>query len=85
MDYEKVIHAIIDPLVEEKESILIRQIEEDNGKDIKIIIAANKVDTARLIGKKGTIANAIREVVSVAGKSTDKHIHLQFESFEEDE
>ncbi len=85
MDYEKVIHAIIDPLVEEKESILIRQIEEDNGKDIKIIIAANKIDTARLIGKKGTIANAIREVVSVAGKSTDKHIHLQFESFEEDE
>lgn len=85
MDYEKVVHAVIDPLIEEKDSVLIRQIEEENGKDIKIIIAANKLDTARLIGKKGSIANAIREVVSIAGKSTEKHLHLQFESFEEEE
>lgn len=84
MDYQKIIHTVVDPLVEDKDSLLIRQIDDENGKDIQIVIATNKVDTARLIGKKGIIANAIREVVSIAGKSEEKHIHLQFESFEEE-
>lgn len=83
MDYKKIIHAIIDPLVDDSDSILIRELDDENGKDVQIVIAANKTDTARLIGKKGVIANSIREVVSIAGKSEEKHIHLQFESFEE--
>ena len=84
MDYEKIIHAIVDPIVKEPESILIRTIESDTGKDITILIACEKDDTARLIGKHGIIANALREVISVAGKSENKHIHLKFESFDDE-
>ena len=47
-------------------------------------IAAEKEDTARLIGHKGIIANALREVVGVAGKSENKRIHIKFESFEDE-
>ncbi len=85
MDYEKIIHALIDPIVEEPDSVLIRVNEEESGKDVTILIAAEKNDTARLIGRHGIIANALREVVSVAGKSENRHIHLKFESFEEEE
>ena len=31
MDYEKIIHALIDPIVEEPGSVLIRVSEEENG------------------------------------------------------
>ncbi|MCD8194714.1 MAG: KH domain-containing protein [Coprobacillus sp.] len=85
MNYTKIIHAIIDPLVENPDSIFIREIEENEGKDLKIVIAAEGEDVSRLIGKKGVIANSIREVVSIAGKSEEKHVHLSFESFDEDE
>ena len=85
MDYEKVIHALIDDIVEEPESVFIRVTEDDNGKSVTILVASEKDDTARLIGRHGIIANALREVVSVAGKSEKKHINLKFESFGEDE
>ena len=84
MDYEKIIRALIDPIVEEPSSVLIRVAEDSNGKDISILIASEKNDTARLIGHHGIIANSLREVVSIAGKSENKHVHLKFESFEEE-
>ena len=81
MDYENIVHTLIDDIVEDPKSILIRVSEGTSPKDVLIIIAAEKEDTARLIGHKGIIANALREVVGVAGKSENKRIHLKFESF----
>ena len=83
MDYEKIVHAIIDDIVDEPSSVFVRVDEEANGKDIAITIAAEKSDTAKLIGHKGIIANAIREIINIAGKSEDKHVHVKFESFDE--
>lgn len=83
MNYEAIIHALVDSIVEHPESILIRVIEEDE-KNTVIYIASEKDDTARLIGRKGIIANSLREVVSVAGKSINKRVHLKFESFDAD-
>ena len=83
MDYESLIHALIDPIVEEPKSVLIR-VNDSEEKDITILIAAEKEDTARLIGRRGSIANALREIVSVAGKSENKHVHIRFESFDEE-
>ena len=85
MDYEALIHAAIDDIVDDPNSILIRVSEGTTPKDVLIIIASEKNDTARLIGHKGIIANSLREVVGVAGKSENKHIHLKFESFDEEE
>ena len=84
MNYEKIVRALIDPIVMEPESVLIRVIEDENGKDVNILVAAEKEDTARLIGKHGIIANSLREVLSVAGKSENRRIFLKFESFDEE-
>jgi predicted RNA-binding protein YlqC (UPF0109 family) len=40
-------------------------------------------DIARLIGKHGIIANSLREVLSIAGKSENRRVFLKFESFDE--
>lgn len=84
MDYEKIVRALIDPIVEEPSSVLIRVIEDENGKDVDVLVAAEKNDTARLIGKHGIIANSLREVLSIAGKSENRRVFLKFESFDED-
>lgn len=84
MDYEKIIHTLIDDIVDDPKSILIRVSEGNTPKDILIIIVAEKNDTARLIGHKGIIANSLREVVGIAGKSENKHVHIKFESFGEE-
>ena len=84
MDYEKIVRALIDPIVEEPNSGLVRVIEDENGKDVDVLVAAEKNDTARLIGKHGIIANSLREVLSIAGKSENRRVFLKFESFDED-
>ncbi len=84
MDYEKIIRTLIDPIVEEPKSVLIRVTEDTNGKDVNILVAAEKEDTARLIGRYGIVANSLREIISVAGRSEDKRIFLRFESFDDE-
>ncbi|MFA5481186.1 MAG: KH domain-containing protein [Bacilli bacterium] len=82
MDYEKIIHALIDSFVENKDIIMIRELPSDSPREVVLLIVAENDDTARLIGRKGSIANALREVLSVAGKTENKRIHLKFESFD---
>ena len=85
MDYTTLIHTIVDTFLSNKDSLLIREIKNDElGNDITILIVAQNTDIARLIGKKGCVANAIRDIVSIAGKLDNKRIHLKFESFDED-
>lgn len=84
MDYEKIIHAFVDGFVENKDAIMIRELPSDSDKDIVLLIVAENEDTARLIGRKGIIADALREVIGVAGKSENKRVHLKFESFDEE-
>ncbi|MCH3977194.1 MAG: KH domain-containing protein [Bacilli bacterium] len=82
MEYQQIVHTIIDPIVEHKDALLLREIAGDDGKTISIIICAEPEDTARLIGRKGMIADSLREVISIAGKTDGKRIYLKFESFE---
>ena len=84
MEYEKIIHTIVDPFLMNPEAIMVRELPSDNAKDVRLLIVAENEDTARLIGKKGMVASALREIISVSGKNENKHIHLSFESFDED-
>lgn len=84
MEYEKIIHTIVDPFLMNPEAIMVRELPSDNAKDVRLLIVAENEDTARLIGKKGMVASALREIISIAGKNENKHIHLSFESFDED-
>ena len=87
MDFEKIIHSLIDPLVEKPEKIVIKELPGGGRKDVTIVIIADDDDTARLIGKRGSVANALRETVGIIGKADNSNlrIHLKFESFEEND
>ena len=78
MDYEKIVKTIIDPIVEDSSSILLRVNEEE--KDVLIIIAAEKDDTARLIGRKGIIANAMISSAASYGQQGKPTIFIIWKS-----
>lgn len=81
MDYKNLIHTIVDSFVSNPESILIREInDETKNSDLTFLICAPSEDIARLIGKKGCIANSIRDIVSIAGKLEGKKVFIKFES-----
>jgi predicted RNA-binding protein YlqC (UPF0109 family) len=82
MDYEAIIHTFVDPFVQDKEAIMIRELPSHSEQDLTLLIVAKSEDTSRLIGRKGVIADALREVLSIAGKTDGRRIHLKFESFE---
>jgi len=82
MDYVAIIHAFIDDFVENKDAVLIRELPNDNPIDLTLLIVAKGEDTSRLIGRKGIIADALREVISIAGKIDNRRVHLKFEAFE---
>ena len=82
MDYEKIIHALVDSFVVDKDAVMIRQMPTEEENEVVLLIVSNQEDTARLIGRKGIIADALREVLSIAGKQENKRIHLKFESFD---
>ena len=83
MDYPSIIRTIIEPLVENPSALLIREMPGENKKQVTIIIVAENADTARLIGRRGAIADSLREVISIAGKQDGTRVYLKFESFNE--
>ena len=82
-DYAAILGPVIFPLVEHPESIMIRELPGSTKRDTEIVIVAEDDDTARLIGKKGTVAAAIREVAGILSRSegSAQFIHIRFESF----
>ena len=82
MDYAAILHTFIDDFVDNKDAILIRELPNENPQDLTLLIVAESEDTSRLIGRKGIIAEALREVLSIGGKIEDRRVHLKFESFE---
>ena len=84
MDYSNIIHTICDLFLHNPDSLIVREAPTSDEKSVTLLIYAEAEDTARLIGKKGAVANALRELISVAGKSENKRIFLKFESYGEE-
>lgn len=80
MDFEKIIHTIIDGLVTNVDAILITRLPDESEKDYTFLICAEDNDIAKLIGHKGSVASAIREVMNVAGSKNKVRVHIKFES-----
>ncbi len=83
MDYIKVIHSFIDPIVSQPEEIIIEEKESRSKKDRLFVIRCSATDMGRLIGKRGSTADALREVISIAGKNNNEHIHIKIATFDE--
>ena len=75
-DYAAILLPLIKPIVHNPDAVLIRELPGATKRDVTIAIIANDDDTARLIGRRGTVANALREVVRIATKADDTNQHI---------
>ncbi len=84
-DYAAILLPLIKPLVHNPDVVIVRELPGATKRDVTIVIIGDDDDTARLIGKRGSVANALREVIGIASKAdeTNQHIHLKFESLSE--
>ena len=77
MNYEQIILDIIAPLVANPERLKIVPMDQENLYETTYIIYCDEKDVGRLIGKKGIVAEAIREVVNASAKLNSKKIKLK--------
>lgn len=80
IDLEKILLNIVKPLCSDGESVMVKQMESINENEILLYVYAPSDDIARLIGKKGAMANSIRQMLQVASKIENKRISIKFEA-----
>ncbi len=78
-ELDKVLLNLVKPMVEDKESLDIRLMPSLDDKEVLLHVYAKNDDIARLIGRKGSMASALRQVMSVASHSNNKKVTIKFE------
>ena len=86
-DYIEILKSVVFPLVKNPEGLLIRSLdkEDEDRRDIHLIVCASNSELGKLIGKKGAVADAIRTFVNVKARDDHKRVHIKFEAFDEDD
>lgn len=80
IDLEKVLLNIVKPICSDNEGVMVKQMESLNDNEILLYVYAQSEDIARLIGRQGTMANSIRQMLQVASKIEKKRITVKFEA-----
>ena len=80
IDLERVLLNIVKPLCSDPESVMVKQMESLDDNELLLYVYAPSEDIARLIGKKGMMANSIRQMLQVASKIEKKHVSIKFEA-----
>ena len=78
-ELDKVLLNLVKPMVEYKESLDVRLMPSLDDKEVLLHVYAKNDDIARLIGRKGSMASALRQVMSVASHSNNKKVTIKFE------
>ena len=82
MDYIKILDDLCVEVVEDKAHLKVKEMPSLEENEIVLYIYANQSDIAKLIGKKGAMANSIRQFMSVSGTLSEKKLTIKFESYE---
>ena len=82
MDLVVLTEEIVKSLVENTDAVSVKEFptEEENLHDSTYMVYCDESDVARLIGKKGIVAEAIRDVANVSAKLNNKKIRIKFEA-----
>ena len=75
-ELDKVLLNLVKPMVEDKESLDVRLMPSLDDKEVLLHVYAKNDDIARLIG---SMASALRQVMSVASHSNNKKVTIKFE------
>jgi len=78
---ETVLYDLVVPMVENKESLNVQRLESLDENEIILNVYADNADIARLIGRQGVMAQAIRQTMTIGSRVLDRKISINFESY----
>jgi predicted RNA-binding protein YlqC (UPF0109 family) len=78
-ELDKVLLNLCKPMVENKDNLDVRVMPSLNEREVVLHVYADNDDIARLIGRKGSMASALRQVMSVGSHAEDKKVTIKFE------
>ncbi len=78
-DLEGVLLGLIKPIVQHDDRLEVRAMPTGDEDEILLHVYADDEDIARLIGRKGSMASALRQVMSVASHADNKKVSIKFE------
>ena len=71
------------PIVEDKESVNIELAQTEKENEVLLYVYAKSSDVARLIGRQGSMATSLRQMLSIGSFDLHKKISIKFEAIEE--
>jgi len=81
INFEKVLLDVVKPMVNDPNSVSVKEMSGLDEDEIILYVYAKNDDIARLIGKQGVMASAIRNMMAIGSRRTDKRINIKFESY----
>ena len=77
-ELDKVLLNLVLPIVNDQSCLRIEQELSENEKEVVLHVYAKNDDIARLIGRKGMMASALRQVMSVASHTANRRVSIRF-------
>ena len=81
MNLEQALLKLVQPLVADKTSLSVKEMASLDENEILLYVYAKSEDVARLIGRQGSMATALRNVMAIATRVQNKRISIKFESY----
>ncbi|MEE3486765.1 MAG: KH domain-containing protein [Bulleidia sp.] len=78
-ELDKVLYDLVEPMVDDKDSLRVEEVSDPDDREVVLKVHAKNDDIARLIGRKGSMASALRQVMSVASHTENKKVSIKFE------
>jgi predicted RNA-binding protein YlqC (UPF0109 family) len=80
-ELDQVLLNLVKPMVDNPDSLSVRVVPGEDD-EIVLHVQAKNDDIARLIGKKGMMASALRQVMGIASHAEDKRVAIKFEQID---
>lgn len=81
IDLEKTLYDLCLPMVENPQTLSVKTMSSAQDNEILLHVYADDSDLARLIGRKGSIACALRAMTSAAARKLHKRVLVKFEAY----
>ncbi len=75
---EQVLYDLVKPMVDHPDVLTVKEVPGSSDREIVLQVSAEDEDIARLIGRKGSMATALRQVMSVASHKENKKVTIKF-------
>lgn len=82
MELVKLTETIVKELVEDKESVTVKEFPSDDENTITIQVMVSEEQMGRVIGKEGKMAKALRTIVQASSYINDnKRVNINIDSY----